>query len=85
MDLAELTVEVGSKMDTRFCKVVGEEVSEDGEAGVILRVEKGGYEVAGNVIRLAEVVVSVAKEEPKEEEKEAEEESKETEEEKKED
>lgn len=69
MNLAGFTVDVGSKMDPRRCMVVAEEVAEGvEEAGIILRVERDGFEVSGNIISFAEVVVSKGKEpEPVEE------------------
>lgn len=69
MGVTSFTVEVGTQMDTRRCHVLSEQVCEDvEEAGIILGVEFEGYEVDGNVIRLAEVVVSKGKEEVVEEE-----------------
>lgn len=63
MNLASFTVDVGSKMDPRRCTVVAEEDPEDvDEAGIVLKVERFGFEVSGNVISFAEVVVSKGKE-----------------------
>lgn len=62
LDVAEFTVEAGSKIDLMRCVATSEEYSESDEAGIVLRVEKGGYDVQGNVIRFAEVVVSLGSE-----------------------
>lgn len=63
MGVSEYIPEIGSVMDTRRCHVLSEqEVDEVDDAGIILSVEREGYDVDGNVIRLAEVVVSKGKE-----------------------
>ena len=62
MGVSEYIPEIGSVMDSRRCHVLSEqEVDEVDDAGIILSVEREGYEVDGNVIRLAEVVVSKGK------------------------
>jgi len=80
LDVTEFTVESGVVYDPARCTVVSEEDSSSetdaGTAatkGVVLRVEAKGYEVQGNVIRPAKVVVSLGKEEEEEEEAAAEE------------
>jgi len=63
MDLTDFTVDVGSQVDRSRCTVVEEEVSNEySDADVILRVNKIGYEVSGQIIRMAEVVVSKGEE-----------------------
>jgi len=76
LDVTEFTVEVGSKIDLMRCVAISEEFSESDEAGVIMRVEKDGFEVQGNVIRFAEVVSSLGSEKKDETEEAAAEEEK---------
>jgi len=70
MGLAEFSVDEGSKLSENSgrCTVISEEMKDDvDEAGIILSVNKNGYEVSGQVIRKSEVVVSLGKEKEAEE------------------
>lgn len=63
LDVTEFTVEAGTVWNPLRCTAVKEEYSDDAAKGVILRVESSGYEVQGNVVRPAGVVLSLGKEE----------------------
>ena len=62
LDVEEFTVEAGSTMDAARCVAINEEYSDSVKAGVVISVQKNGYEVKGNVIQYAEVVVSLGSE-----------------------
>jgi len=59
LDVAEFVIEAGSVMDSTRCVAISEENSDTVKAGVVVRVQRNGYEVKGNVIQFAEVVVSL--------------------------
>jgi molecular chaperone GrpE (heat shock protein) len=59
LGVENFTVDVGAAVPAERATVVKEEHSKDIEAGKIIRVTTPGMELKGNIIRMAEVVVSL--------------------------
>jgi len=76
MELLSFSVELGSIMDEKRCSIVSEEYNDENEKGTVLRVEKLGYEVSGQVILMADIVLSKGNEADEQEKERMEDESK---------
>jgi len=59
LGVEEFTATVGGPVDPQRMNISKEEHSKETEKGMIIRVEKVGLELNGNIMRLAEVVVSL--------------------------
>jgi len=63
LDVVDFTLNAGEPLNRSRGKVVGSEYSNEYGKNVVLRVEKGGLELNGWVIQLADCVVSLGSEE----------------------
>jgi len=62
LGLTQFSVAGGDELNRSRMAVVGEEYSDDVKKGIVMREERAGIEVTGNVIRLADCVVSLGSE-----------------------
>ena len=62
MGVADFSVEAGEKLDTERMVAVAEEHSAELPAGTVIREVTAGLQLEGNVIRMAECVVSLGPE-----------------------
>jgi len=63
LDVKDFTLNVGEALNRSRGKIVASEYSNEYAKDVVIRVEKGGMELKGWVIQLADVVVSLGSEE----------------------
>ena len=59
MDLLSFTYETGAMVDEKRCTIVNEIHNKENAKGIVLEVTSLGYEVCGQIIRKADVTVSL--------------------------